>query len=486
MTTRKGHSGLPLSGSSRRDGAREMLAAAIESVARAGKCYLRLSAAEGETIHAAGEPPEGDHLNEIALETAGGASLRLEGGLETDQLEAVAKLLRQTVETYRELTETRDDLGRSREELSLLLDFSHAVCRLNTISEVVDRFLADVVSVLKAREGTFLALDEEGRELRVLCHHGSTPSTVRNFKLRVGEGIAGKVVEEGWPRIVNDVTHDPNYVEGVNPIRSLIAVPMRVGDRVIGVVCINDRKDGKPFEGSHLRLLSSLARLGQIGLENARLYEQVRDLLFESVDGLVGMMEARHPGSVGHSRRVARLGYSLGRQLGLDASELERIYLAALIHDLGAAPPAPEWPSVEWSLPEFERPGPDGAWLHPAGILKSAGRLREALPGLTDHREWWDGSGHPARLAGGEISLQGRIIAVAHAFDVMTSSPDFQEHRQPPRALEALREQSGVRFDPEVVKAFEQVYEVLRLESWVPPDDEETSWSSAPDPPKPP
>jgi len=164
----------------------------------------------------------------------------------------------------------------------------------------------------------------------------------------------------------------------------------------------------------------------------------------------------------------------------MDMAELERLYLAALIHDLGSAPPLPDWPNVEWSLPDFERPAEDGGHPSHMGLLESAGRLREALPGLTDHRERWDGSGHPARLAGEEISLQGRIISVAHTFDVMTAGPDFQETRQPTRALEVLKSESAARYDPKVIEAFEHVYKVLRLDCWVPPDRTEETWSSAP------
>lgn len=457
-----------------------MLSEAIDSVARAGKCYLCLATLDGSTIHSAGDRPTVEELVETSVDLDDGSSLLLEGQLELGQLEAVGKLLRQTVATHLQLDQARDDLGKSREELSLLLDFSHAVCRLTTVQEMVDKFLADVVAVMEAREGTFLALDEPSDELYVLCHHGSTPTTVESFRLPVGQGIAGKVAKDGWPKLVNDAPNHPDYIEGINPIHNLIAVPITVGEKTVGVVCINDRKDGRPFEGSHLRLLSSLSRLGQIGLENAQLYDQIRGLLFEAVDGLVGLMEAGDPQTVGHSRRVARLAYSLGRQLRMGMVDLERLYLAALIHDLGAAPPLPDWPNVEWALPEFERPTKDGDHPSHAGLLESAGRLREALPGLTDHREWWDGSGHPARLVGEEISIQGRVISVVHAFDVMTNGPDFQETSQPTGALELLRAESDSRYDPAVVEAFEHVYKVLRLDCWVPPERTETTWSSAP------
>lgn len=455
----------------------DLVAAVIDAAARASGCYLGLRDAMGP-LHVAGARPEG-LVRSTSFETAGGTTLTLEGDLDPERLQAVAALVREAVATHLQLTEARTDLGRSRQELSLLCEFSQSVCRVSTVEQVVERFLVDVVNVLDAEEGTLLALDEKTRELTILCHHGSTPETVANFRLPLGQGIAGMVALDGRPRLVNDTRRDPDYVAGTNPIRNVICVPIRIGGTVAGVVSVNDRRNGEPFEPSHLRLLSSLAQLGEIGLENARLYSQIRGLLFEAVDGLVCMMEARAPHTVGHSRRVARLAYSLGRRLDMSPTDLERLYLAALIHDLGAAPPQPTQPDAPWSgrLEVDTIDQPDG--LRPPGVLRVKGRLAELLPGLEDHKEHHDGTGRPRGLAGDEISLQGRVIAVAHAFDASTHTPQWQKSSTPAQALEAIRAQAGTRLDPEVVARFVEVYDLLRLEAWVPPDGDDVPWNSS-------
>lgn len=450
----------------------------LDASAQTVGTYLGLETTDGVVLHRTSTRADGP-LPSLEVMAPDGMALRLEGELRGEQLEAVASLIQQAVATHFELTEVRNDLGRSRQELSLLFEFSQSVCRVDSVEEVVERFLSDVVRVLDAREGTFLGVDKEAKELKILCHFGSSDETVTGFRLPIGEGIAGQVALDGHPRMVNDPEGHPSYVPSVNPITNLICVPIRIGGEVVGVVSINDRRGG-PFELSHLKLLSSLAQLGQVGLENARYYEQIRGMLFEIVDGLVKMMEERAPYRVGHSRRVARLSYSLGRQLQMSLVELERLYLASLIHDIAVQPEASARPTAPWadarSIEENEAEALDSA-----GLFRPSGLLSEALPGLGEHLERFDGLGHPRGITGEQISLQGRIIAVAHAFDLATHAPIRAERRAPLQALEQVRGGSGTSYDPVIVRAFERVYEIMRLDAWVPPAEPDRPWSSTPE-----
>jgi len=457
-----------------------LMAPSVESLSRAGRAYLCVLDPSGEPLYESSWPRghTGD-LRSAEIDVDDGPTLRLAGELDEERVRSIAHLLQQTVSLHRELQETRATLGRTREELAILFEMSQTLSRVTTVEDVVERFLADVVNVLEAREGTFLALDRTRQELRILCHHGSTPRTVAQFRLRLGEGVAGRVAQDGEPRIINDTSECDYYVEGGNPVRNIICAPMRVGGQIIGVVSVNDRRGDEPFSLGHLHLLSSLARLGEVGLENARLYEEVRGLLFDAVEALIGLMEARDPHSVGHSRRVARLAYSVGRQQRQKAHDLERLYLAALVHDIGKVALPPELIDREGSLTEFEQ---DMVRQHPeigAGILRSVRRLGGNLPGLLEHHERWDGAGYPKGLAGDAISAQGRIIAVVDAYDSLTYARSARQSLRPAAALAEIKAEAGSRFDPAVVESFEHVYKVQRLESSVPPVEEDQPWDSS-------
>lgn len=170
---------------------------------------------------------------------------------------------------------------------------------------------------------------------------------------------------------------------------------------------------------------------------------------------LSAAVEAHHEGTRGHSERVGIIADMVGERLGLSDTDLEGLHWAAVLHDVGkvvvpravlvkdGTPTREEWESLE---------------RHPA----EGARLTETLrPWLGDwvsvigqHHERWDGSGYPEGLAGEEISLGARIVAVADAYETMTSSRSYRKPIRASRAREELLRCAGAQFDPEIVRAF--------------------------------
>ncbi|MGI9610609.1 MAG: Ig-like domain-containing protein [Acidimicrobiia bacterium] len=156
----------------------------------------------------------------------------------------------------------------------------------------------------------------------------------------------------------------------------------------------------------------------------------------------------------GHTERVRAYSLTIGEELGLPESELEKLRWAAMIHDVGklkvpaailAKPGKPT--EAEWA--ELAK--------HPGYGAEYAEPLRDWLGDWTDvagqHHENWDGSGYPVGLSGTDISLGARIVAVADAFDVMTSIRSYKDGSPTEEAKAELARCSGSQFDPEVVKA---------------------------------
>jgi putative nucleotidyltransferase with HDIG domain len=172
------------------------------------------------------------------------------------------------------------------------------------------------------------------------------------------------------------------------------------------------------------------------------------------------VIEARDPYARGHSSRVALLAYSLARRIGFDARSLARLRLGGLLHDLGKLE-VPEsvllkpGPLTESELVQMRR--------HPAAgarILRALGAGQEALPCVLYHHERWDGFGYPSGRIRDEIPLEARILAVADAFDSMTSTRPYREARPAPDALNELERCAGSQFDPFLVGAFVETCEV--------------------------
>jgi diguanylate cyclase (GGDEF)-like protein/putative nucleotidyltransferase with HDIG domain len=173
-----------------------------------------------------------------------------------------------------------------------------------------------------------------------------------------------------------------------------------------------------------------------------------------AVRRLMAALSARH-GRVGeHSTAVADLARSIGQTLGLEEEELDNLYLAGLLHDLGkiSTPdaillkPGPLTGEERKVIQEHSRVGfhlLDGLDLTPVDNW------------ILHHHEHWDGSGYPDGLAGPEIPFGSRIVLVADAFDAMTTGRPYRRALSVQAALGELRDLAGRQFDPLVVSALE-------------------------------
>ncbi len=170
------------------------------------------------------------------------------------------------------------------EELERLSEISHSLVRVLDLDEVFTRILHEATRLLDVETGSVLLVDEETGELvfRVSVQEG-TPVSIPQ-RLRVGQGVAGWVAEHGEPLLVNDVHSEPRWfgeVEHEFSTRSMLCVPLKNDDHVIGVVQALNKKASGGFTERDLSLLSALAASATVAIENARLFaesRQVREL----------------------------------------------------------------------------------------------------------------------------------------------------------------------------------------------------------------
>ena len=170
---------------------------------------------------------------------------------------------------------------------------------------------------------------------------------------------------------------------------------------------------------------------------------------------LAGALDVHDKITRGHSERVRAYSYSLGKQLSLAAEELDRLNWAALLHDVG---------KLDVSTEILNKPGKptDEEWeqlrRHPLYGETLVEPLNEWLGTWTDavgyHHENWDGKGYPRGIAGEEIPLAGRIVAIADVYDVITSARSYKEPASPTEARAELARCAGTQFDPRLVRAF--------------------------------
>lgn len=183
----------------------------------------------------------------------------------------------------------------------------------------------------------------------------------------------------------------------------------------------------------------------------------VQEMSVAVIDALINAQEAKDVYLRGHSQRVADLAASIASAMSLDDELVEDIRLAGRVHDVGKIGIRESVLNKPGALTpeEFEHVKQSVALS--VEILTPLRHLARILPYIQDHQEHWDGGGYPQGLAGADISIGGRILHVADAYDAMTSRRAFREPKPPQEAIEILSSQAGVQFDPEVFQAFKSV-----------------------------
>jgi diguanylate cyclase (GGDEF)-like protein/PAS domain S-box-containing protein len=182
-----------------------------------------------------------------------------------------------------------------------------------------------------------------------------------------------------------------------------------------------------------------------------------RGALITTVKSLLAVINARDRYTFHHSEQVVRYSTWLARGLGLDGERLRELRVAALVHDLG---------KIHVDPAVLNKPGPLTAaeWeqmrqhpVHGANILRPVRSLGPVIPAVLHHHERWDGKGYPDGLAGEQIPLPARIIAVADAFDAMTTDRPYRPALTEEAAARELERGAGSQFDPSLVRVFLEV-----------------------------
>ena len=186
-----------------------------------------------------------------------------------------------------------------------------------------------------------------------------------------------------------------------------------------------------------------------------------------TVGALCQAVETKDFYTRGHSDRVSRGSVMIAREIGMRGERVEAIRYAGMLHDVGKLGVPTKVLQKTGKLTEEEY---DAIQLHPMrglDIVREIGFLDEALAGIMHHHERIDGRGYPMGLAGDEIPEFARVLAVADAFDSMTSTRSYRGARPVAEALEELRKWSGTQFDPAFVDAF---VAALKREGWQRPE----------------
>lgn len=350
-------------------------------------------------------------------------------------------------------------------KFDLLMEFSAIINGSLDTGEIRQRAITAVTRLLNADAASLLLLDRDSHELffEMTTTSGERNEVLGEIRLKLGEGISGWVAEHGVGVIANDVQNDSRFYREADlattyETRTMVVVPVKSGDKVIGVLEAINKREGL-FSDDDLELLTSLAHQVAPALENARMHELLRDSFFGVSMAFAEALEMRDSYTGGHTLRVSRYSHSIGARLQMNEKEMESLWLAAILHDIGkiGVMDSVLQKTGRLNREEFEEMSKHS--LYGAEILSHIKTHRSVIPGVRNHHEYYDGSGYPDQLKGEEIPLIARIIAVADAFDAMTSDRPYRRALSYKESFDELIRCKGKQFDPALVDAFIAEYQ---------------------------
>jgi hypothetical protein len=351
----------------------------------------------------------------------------------------------------RTMHRTLDQIDSDNRRLGTLLDASSRLSNVTHESEAAAtavRCVADLVNADAVFAFTRGAPDK-------------TPSLIESFGGGASawlESHAGDVSEMLDLALTNNrpVNRGPDGNSAWGDTAA-IAVPLAGDGAPIGAL-IAVRENSREAFGEDLGdAVSTLTALAAVSMRNSDLRDAQRNFFSHVTDLIVGALDAHLHHQNGHGNRVAQYANRVGREMQLDEAHLQRLHFSALLHDIGML-------RIDRSLLQNSK----ACEKHPIIGGRMLERIRlwsDLAPIVLHHHEHFDGRGYPECLAGDEIPLEARIIAVCEAFDVMVSSSSYKVAMDVPGAVQELVDCSGTQFDPAIVGVFKSLIDRGIIES---------------------
>jgi len=345
---------------------------------------------------------------------------------------------------------------RPGEQLAALLRAGHHLCHLENEDDLLHSILNDAVSTLDAQRGAIVLTDSKTGELKLRAV--ATGRSERMGRTTFSQKLANRAFTHGESILYTSVGDDPELATAQSihegAMASVLCVLLRTPRKRLGVLHLDRSYFQKPFSSEDLHLADALAASVSAGIESAQLLRKERDTFLNIITCLAQAVEFKDEYTGGHTMRVTSYAHMLGQQLNLSASDLHLIRVGTPLHDIGKI-------GIDEAI--LRKPGkltPDefkimqSHTVKGAALLATIPDLAPVIPIARSHHEKWDGTGYPDGLAGEAIPQLARIVAVADAFDAMTTNRSYRRGMAPEAAFAEVERLAGVQFDPDAASAF--------------------------------
>lgn len=348
---------------------------------------------------------------------------------------------------------------RDFSRLETIIRYGKKLITILDMDKLYRLILEAAVKESDSDRGSLMILEKDGY-LHIKSSIGISGKVISGTRRRLGKGIAGRVAKTSRPIIINEGQRMPQAIKrsmlGLRLV-SAVSIPIISRGRVIGVLNLGKYPKKPLFDEGDVGLLLILAYEAGAAISNCRLVEELQDFYLGSMVSLASAMDARDHSTQGHSEKVEKLAVATARRLQLSNQQIESIKCASLLHDIGKIGIPDRILLKPTSLTKREYAVIKKHPIFAVRILKHIPRLKNIIPIIYHEHERYDGKGYVEGLKAENIPIESRIIAIADAYEAMTSDRPYRQALPKKIALAELKRGSGTQFDPKVVKAFLEI-----------------------------
>lgn len=351
-----------------------------------------------------------------------------------------------------------EQLQNMHKRLQAIYEANQIISSERDLHKLFARVMEQLFSLVHANNGIILLTQKGNGELKAVYEHIETEDS----QIVVSTSIVKRAHDDGEAVLVYDAGGDARFDASASivsgKIGSAMCVPLTYQDEKLGVIYVATQQTANAFAQSDLELMVALAGPAAIAIKNAAFVEELEEDFQSTLKVLANAVELKDHYTVGHTWRVTNFSMAIAEELGWDAEKLKEVEMGGVLHDVGkiGVPEAILSKPGRLDKEEFEL-----MKVHPekgASLMKDSRKMKPLIPYCLYHHERFDGNGYPHGLAGEDIPIEGRLVAVADTFDAMTSNRPYRKGLDPKIALEEIEKCKGSQFDPNCADAFIRAY----------------------------
>jgi putative nucleotidyltransferase with HDIG domain len=363
----------------------------------------------------------------------------------------------ESARNYGALEDKTQELSKKVEALKVMTEIDRGILlKIGNLNELFEG-VTHLIGRLMPCDRVTIVMVDKGRGGFVYHYGWGIKVRTKGDFVPFEQTNATQVVKEKRPILRNNIREvrellplDRQFLE--EGFLSDLRVPILLEDEVIGLLNIGSKRVAG-FRTEDVSTAEGIASQISLAFAQARLVQGLKDSLLDTVKCLSEAVDAKSPWTRGHSERVAELSCDIAKELGLGVEEIEKIRMAALLHDVGKIGTFEELLDKPGKLTPEEWEIVKGHCAKGVQIISPVERFKELIPMILHHHERYDGKGYPEGKKGEEIPLGARILCVADAVDAMMSERPYREAMPIEKVLQELRNNAGIQFCPKVVEA---------------------------------